>query len=105
MKKYIILLLVLSSCTNNPFIGYIVCKEYVPTHMSNEKPTRYVEASYMPHCIIIINNPAPHKINETYFLFVANKDDVKGILVSKKVFDHYKIGTKIKVYNDTIYTL
>ena len=106
--KFLILLIVLSSCTNNPFIGYIVSKEYVPSHMSNETPTSYVEASYMPHYmphVVIITHSSPRKVNEKYTLFVANKENVQAFHVDKQTFNHYKIMDKVKVYNDTIYKL
>lgn len=107
MKKILIavlLIVFISSCENKPHIGYIVCKEYVPEHMSNEQKTIYVEASYAPH-IIIISHSSPHKINERYILYVANKDEVRATNVSKKAFDYFKIKNKVKVYQDTIYKL
>lgn len=107
MKKILIAILLIVctiSCENNPYIGYIVCKEYIPEHLSNEKPTKYVEASYVPH-VIIISHTSPHKINEEYVFYIANKESIKRINVTKESFNYYKIKDKVKVYKDTLYKL
>ena len=108
MKKILIavlLIVFISSCKNEPYIGYIVCKEHIVERMSNENATKYVESSFTPHHFILINHNTRHKIKELYILYVANKDGVTSINVNKNKFEYFKIKNKVKVDRDTLYLL
>lgn len=96
------LIIIISSCKKEPYIGYIVCKEHILERMSNENATKYVESSFAPHHFILINHNTRHKINELYILYVANKDGVKAVNVTKEIFNHLKIKNKIKIFEDSI---
>ncbi len=98
MRKILLIIVIASlfSCEDEPktFKGYIVCKEYVPEHMSNETPPRYNYAAVVPHPVIVHQTP-PHKVEAEYVWYLANKYEVKSFRVNKGLFNKYKCGTLI----------
>lgn len=105
MKKLLtatILVAMISSCINYPLVGYIVCKEHVLQHMSNESAHAVTEASmvYIP-----VSHPVhtpPHLIEDDFIVYVANKQGVYDIHVSQKTFQSLKLRDKVKVVNNSI---
>jgi hypothetical protein len=106
MKKiFIILSIILASCSQDAYKGYIVCKKYTPEHMCCDKETTYIEAgfTYIPHATIHTHH---HTLQEaSYELYVANADASNCVTVSKKTFDDFKVLDKVQVSNAGIMLL
>ena len=82
----ILVVLVLGACEppkHLKIVGYLVAKEIVPQHMSNETPNpisvAYVPV-YVPH--IPAPQPAPHKVDRQLVWYVANKQGTNRIVVA-----------------------
>ena len=96
MKKIIICLLcltVLLGCTPDPFTGYVVCKEYTPGHMDDEKVNTTQWSG-----IIIPVHPRPVKpkwVEPRWVIYVANKNMIRQFDVNKSCFDKFKLGQKV----------
>lgn len=102
MRKLIIIALsvVLLGCVdkNEQFTGYLVCKEYTPSHMSNES-VNSIEYSYVPIHPITTHHPPPkpHRVEEKYTWYVANKHRVIERQVTKELFNSKKCGEKVTI--------
>ncbi len=100
MKKLflIILSIFLIGCIdpNQRFTGYIVCKEYIPEHMSDRSPRiiSYSSVITVPHTTI---NNKPYKIKEKWVFYIANKKEIIIKSVSEKLFNSKRCGEKIKI--------
>jgi hypothetical protein len=89
------LVAIMSSCVNYPIIGYVVCKEHVLQHMSNENAHVVSEASmvYIP--------VAPH-VHHSPPSVVPDKQMIHDVRVSPKTFQSLKLADKVKVFENSI---
>ena len=97
MKKIILIFIAISllSCKQDEkFIGYVVCKEYTQSHMSNETG-RVINYSIVVPMQHVTPPPAPHFVPEQYVFYIANKNEVQKRYVSKHLFFKIKLLTKI----------
>jgi hypothetical protein len=78
--------------------GYIVAKVFTPEHMSNESSKCVMYAIVVPHTLFHSTPPKPHKVENSWSFFIANKDMVLEKKVSKSFFDSRKCGEKITMY-------
>lgn len=101
MKKLLIipLLLLLISCENKPFTGYVIGKEYIQGHMCCSDGYKHiVQASP-----IIVPHPVPikhhHSFEKSKFIIsVANK--YRGVCdfnVDSIRYKNYKLGQRITI--------
>lgn len=80
--------------------GYIVAKIFTQEHMSNQKPIIILySAVFFPSMVHYTPRKKPHKIENSWSIFVANKDVIIEKKVSKSFFDSKKCGEKITIYN------
>ena len=88
-KAFILLALVAVSCTDNkPFTGYVVGKEYNPSH--NEIKYRTI------HCGKIVTQiPYTEHVDSKYYIYLANKQNVKCFEVDSVKFKQIKKFQKI----------
>lgn len=87
--------MLLFSCKEKPFTGYVVCKEYTPQHMSYVAAKSIQEATiYIPHVTVVPKRP-PHLEKSKWVLYVANKYTVKAISVDSILFINTKLGSKV----------
>lgn len=97
MKKVILfisLLAVLGSCKNQPFKGFLVCKEYIPGHMDDEQPYTKQEAIvYVP--IVSPSSHAPEYVPSEWKFYVANKHGVRVFSVDSLTYTRHKVGERI----------
>ena len=106
MKKLLlaaVLIGMISGCVQYPIIGYVVCKEHVLEHMSNEDARVISEASmiYIPVTPQVHSTP-PSRVPEKYIIYVANKQCIRDIHVSPKTFKMFKLADKVKVFENSI---
>lgn len=87
----------LVSCTHKPFTGYLVCKEFIPKHMSNEdeKPIIYAAVPFRP--VIIPQHKKPKLVEDQFNWYVDNKYSVNRFTVSRKKFHSKRLGDKITI--------
>lgn len=99
MKKVLLIIAIASlfSCEDEPkkIVGYLVCKEYTPEHMSNQNVPTHNYATVIPRPVIVHQTP-PHKIEAEYVWYIANKFETEKIRVNKSLFNKYKCGTLIE---------
>ena len=97
MKKVILFisfLAVLGSCKNQPFKGFLVCKEYIPGHMDDEQPYTKQEAIvYVP--IVSPSSPVPEYVPSEWKFYVANKHGVRVFSVDSLTYTRHKVGERI----------
>lgn len=97
MKKVILfisLLAVLGSCKNQPFKGFLVCKEYIPGHMDDEQPYTQQEAIvYVP--IVSPSSHVPEYVPSEWKFYVANKHGVWVFSVDSLTYTRHKVGERI----------
>jgi len=96
-----LLSVVFLSCVDpkEKFTGYIVAKIFTPEHMSNESARCVVYAAvFVPPMVHHTPPPKPHKIENSWSIFIANKDMILEKKVSKSFFDSKKCGEKITMY-------
>lgn len=102
MKKilYLSLLIVLmSSCMEIPSYGYLVHKEYVKYHMSNEKPKIIHEAAlfgYVHVPVVRRHRSKPKLIPSEWKFYVGNKYGVRQFNVDSLTYIRFKCGDKIR---------
>lgn len=79
-----------------PFVGYLVCKEYVKHHMSNEEPNIIQQAVvFVPR---IPHRPKPKQIPSEWKFYVANKYGTKCFNVDSMTYLKCNIGDKLTFY-------
>lgn len=78
--------------------GYIVAKVFTPEHMSNESSKCVMYAIVVPHTLFHSTPPKPHKVENSWSFFIANKDITLEKKVSKSLFDSKRCGEKITMY-------
>lgn len=97
MKKIILFisfLAVLGSCKNQPFKGFLVCKEYIPGHMDDEQPYIQQEAYvYIP--VVHPRRHEPEYIPSKWKFYVANKRCVLEFSVDSLTYTKHKVGERI----------
>lgn len=101
MKKFILLLFIaamLSSCVEKPFRGFLVHKECIKYHMSNERPKVIQEASLFgvvvnPH--LFRTRRKPKLIPSEWRFYVANRNGVYLFKVDSLTYLKYKCGDRI----------
>lgn len=97
MKKIILalsLLAVLSGCKTKPFKGFLVCKEYVKGHMSDEREQFFkVVSIHFPDVPSI--HHSPEYIPSTWIFYLANKDGVRRFNVDSLTYTRHKVGERI----------
>lgn len=84
----------LTACTPeepHTYKGFIVHKEYVPAHMSNETPQTTQQASYMP---IIHTAQSPHYVGSAWAMWVANKEDTRIVHTDSLTWTQYQCGQR-----------
>lgn len=97
MKKTILIILIallLVGCgESQPFVGYLVCKEYVKHHMSNEEPMIIQQAA------VIFPRPyvrkKPKHVPTEWKFYVANKYGTRCFNVDSMTYLKYNIGDKL----------
>jgi len=119
MKNYLITAVIITaflSCekkTNDKFIGYIVCKEYVPEHYGTNNKVIYQEATFAPHIAagaIAASNAARQRRNREYeenekhfdsewTIWVANKHRVISKEIDSLSYLKLKCGDKVEIKN------
>lgn len=90
-------MLVGCSDIDRTFTGYLVAKEYIPEHMSNETPKIHLEATFVP---VPSTTMKPYKVEELYVWHIANKDRILHKIVTKEMFNSSKCGDKVAVYEE-----
>jgi hypothetical protein len=104
MKKLytILLLFVLVSCEDTkrePFVGYVVGKEYSAEHMCHSDYEHTIQAGFThvhtPH----VHPHHHHMIEAEYILHVANISQLRHVRVDKSMFNSYKMLDKITINN------
>lgn len=97
MKKTILIILIaflLVGCgESQPFVGYLVCKEHIKHHMSNEEPKIIQQA------VVIIPRPhvrkKPKHVPSEWKFYVANKYGTRCFNVDSMTYLKYNIGDKL----------
>ena len=99
MKKILLALplLLIYSCENKPFSGYVVAKEYISGHHCCSEPKTHSIQEAVTHVPVRpIPNQHHHVWQESQFIIhVANKDDVRAFEVDSIDFPKYKILQKV----------
>lgn len=100
MKKVFIiiaLLATLTGCKENPCTGFLVHKEYIKHHLSNETPKVVYEASmvYVPRVPIVHRRSRPCHIPSEWKFYVANKRGVWCFNVDSLTYQKFKCGDRI----------
>lgn len=102
MKKTILITLIallLVGCgESRPFVGYLVCKEYIKHHMSNEQSKLIQEASLFgvavnPH--MLRKRREPKLIPSEWRFYVANKYGTRCFNVDSMTYLKYNLGDKL----------
>ena len=93
---FISLLAVLGGCKNQPFKGFLVCKEYIPGHMDNEH-AKSVQEAFVPFPVIPMRRHEPEYIPSTWNLYVANKYRVREFQVDSLTYTKHKVGERIVI--------
>lgn len=93
---YALIMLILFGCFNKDktFTGYLVAKEYTPEHMNTESQKTISYAILGTHPMPM---PPRYKIRAKWNWYIANRDEVIQISVSKEMFDTKKCGDKITI--------
>ena len=91
---FISLLAVLGSCENQPFKGFLVCKEYIPWHMDDEH-AKTVQEAYVYVPIVPPRRHEPEYIPSAWIFYVANKDGVRRFNVDSLTYTKHKVGERI----------
>lgn len=104
MRKIIqilIIIIALSSCINNnePFVGYIVCKEYSPASRSFTYKT-ISEAGAIPMFPFIPPNKKKPLFTSKFVVYIANKNAVKHFEVDSLTYSKMKLGHKWQIQNN-----
>ena len=96
MKKLLIpITILLASCGDTTFNGYIVGKDYIPAGQCHDNRTIY------NYCGIIVVPHPPHvhkQEPDEYIWYIANKHEVRNINVSKQNFNKKSCGDKVKLF-------
>ena len=81
MRKLLILFctMLFTSCSNRPFVGYVVGKQYTPPHTK----IRWVLGST--------------HYERSFIVFVANTEGVITVHTNNFIFDRVKCGDKVRV--------
>lgn len=82
------------------FTGYLVAKEYVPAHMSNQTvaPVRAAGVVIVPHPIHVHRTPPkPHRISAKWYWYVANKYEVVELQVDSARFNTHLCGEVVTI--------
>ncbi|WP_165026763.1 hypothetical protein [Dysgonomonas sp. ZJ279] len=97
MKKLIcfIFAVMLLSCEQKPFNGYVVCKEYNPIHMSNKNTQNIQTSAYVHVPRAVVHRTTPHIVKSKWYVYVANKDAVKRFQIDSLYFSQIIVGQKI----------
>jgi hypothetical protein len=97
MKKTILItliaLLLVGCVESQPFVGYLVCKEYIKHHMSNEEPKIIQQAAVFIQRPYV--NPKPHYVPSEWRFYVANKYGTRCFNVDSMTYLKYNIGDKL----------
>lgn len=101
IKLMVFALLVMGySCTppSSEFIGYVVAKKHSPERMSNEADETYIYSRVFFHPVVHHRSPPPkpHRVAESFSLFVANRFETKEVFVSQDTWNKTKLGQKVK---------
>lgn len=99
MKKTILIILIallLVGCRESrPFVGYLVCKEYVKHHMSNERPNVIQQAIVVPVNPALYTTRRPKHIPSEWKFYVANKFSTRCFNVDSITYLKYNLGDKL----------
>ena len=98
MKKVILFisfLAVLGSCKNQPFKGFLVCKEYIPGHMDDECAKTVQEAYVYVPFIPMRRHDTPEYVPSAWKFYVANKHGVRVFSVDSLTYIKHKVGERI----------
>lgn len=99
MKKKLILfisfLAVLGSCKNQPFKGFLVCKEFIPGHMDDEHAKTVQEAYVYVPFIPMRRHHTPEYVPSEWKFYVANKHGVRVFNVDSLTYTKHKVGERI----------
>jgi len=102
--KYLVLaliILLISSCEskNEPFIGYIVAKEYIQGHMCHDDNFKHVvEAGFVhvPHVPHVHHHK--HKWQRSQFIiYVANRYEVKPFHIDSLLYNIHNVTDKVTI--------
>ena len=98
MKKKLFILIsllaVLGSCKNQPFKGFLVCKEFIPGHM-DDKHVQSVQEAYVYVPIVHPRRHEPEYIPSEWHFYVANKYGVRDFKVDSLTYLRHKVGERI----------
>ena len=103
MKKLIPLLaLILLSCEEEKFTGYIVFKQHAPKHMCCSNPKTTTEAS-----VIVVPAPMQHthqheEQEPTWKLFVSNSQGTRKVNVTASCYKSFHVTDKVKIYGNSV---
>lgn len=91
--------MLLASCDDKPFKGYVVGKEYVSGHMCHSEPKQTVEATVIaPHPVIVAHPHHHHWVEATFTVYVANRYEVRQYNVDSLKFQRIKMLDKVTFY-------
>ena len=96
MKKTIVLMALialLTSCESQPFTGFLVCKEYIKHHMSNERPKVIQQA--VVHVPVFPRRSKPKHVPSEWRFYVANKYGTRFFKVDSMTYQRFKVGDRI----------
>jgi len=83
-------------CTSEPFTGYIVHKEYVKAHWSNEEPKKICESNVLDLTLIAIPDIIGTSWVKTKFkVWVANREKVRTFDIDSLSWFSIKCGDKV----------
>lgn len=87
-----LIIMVVTACKPTPFTGYLVTKEFTPEHMCHDDVV--VQQQAYVHVPVVHHH---QEVEETYVWFVANKNRVIEVHVTKELYNTRRVGEKITV--------
>jgi hypothetical protein len=96
---WILVLVTLFSCNpeNKVLSGYVVHKQYVKSHMDNEAASEINFSIVVIRPPIVVHPRKPQFVDNAWYIYVANKDQVRKIEVNSSYWLKVKLGDKVKV--------
>jgi hypothetical protein len=104
ISLFAIISLVMISCSQDPYEGYIVFKHYVGRHMCHDDfiPTTS-EASVLPNYVHTHTHVHHHEeIEPTWVLYVGNAQGTTQIDVTEDCYNGFSVTDKVIVTEDNV---
>lgn len=92
----IIIFLAFISCTREPFTGYIIYKECVEVHWSNEEPKKICESNVFDFTLVAIPDIFGASWEKTNFkVWIANRENIRVFKIDSLSWYSVKCGDKV----------